>query len=148
MSAMQDKPFLLYLATSPYALAALLAQYDDTGKERAVYYISRVLVDYETHYSSMEKQCLALVFATQKLRHYLLHAEMHIIVKTDLLKHLFSSADLARRLAKWVMLLFEFDIKFVTQKSIKGQAVADQLADAPSSRSFLGWSRTAGVRRT
>lgn len=62
MLAMQDRSFLLYLAFSPYALATLLAQYDDVGKERVVYYTSHVLVDYETRYSSMEKQYLTLVF--------------------------------------------------------------------------------------
>lgn len=125
MLKMQDTPFLHYLATSPYALADLLAQYDDDGKEREVYYISRLLVNYETCYSPMDKQCITLIIATQKLRHYLLHAKTHVIVKSDLVKHLFSSSNLSRRLAKWVMLPFEFDIKFVTQKQIKGQVLVD-----------------------
>lgn len=40
-------------------------------------------------------------------------------------------ATLTRRLAKWVMILSEFDIKYVSRKAIKGQIIADQLAEAP-----------------
>lgn len=133
---MQDKPFLLYLFVSPHALTSFLVQYDDDGKQRVVYYIICILVDYEIHYSAMEKQCLAIVFATQKSRHYLLHVEPHVIVKSDLLKHLFTRIDLVGRLVKWVMLLSQFDIKFVTEKLIKGQVDVDQLEKSPSSHSF------------
>ena len=30
--------------------------------------------------------------------------------------------------AKWVLLLLEFDIKYVTQKFVKGRAIANHLA--------------------
>lgn len=48
------------------------------------------------------------------------------------LKHLFNKTNLSRCLAKCMMLLTEFDLKFVSQKSIKDQALTDHLADAPS----------------
>ena len=32
------------------------------------------------------------------------------------------------KIAKWVLLLSEFDIKYVTQKSVKGRAIVDHLA--------------------
>lgn len=136
MLGVQDRPFRLYVSASPHTLAALLAQHDDDGKDREVYYISRILVDYETCYCAMEKQCLGIIFTMQKLRHYLLHVETHVIVKCDHLIHLFSRTDLSGRLAKWVMLLSEFDLKFVSQKAIKGQALANQLAEALSPYSF------------
>ncbi|GLJ23983.1 hypothetical protein SUGI_0456280 [Cryptomeria japonica] len=58
------------------------------------------------------------------------------MVKFDPLKHLFSKTDLLGRLAKWVMMLTEFDIKFVSQRAIKGQALTDHLVEAPSPFSF------------
>ncbi|XP_059069422.1 uncharacterized protein LOC131859543 [Cryptomeria japonica] len=124
------------LSASSHALVTLLAQRDDEGRERAVYYIIRTLIDYESQSSTMEKQCLALVFETHKLRHYILHLEMQVIAKDDILKYLFAKSDLSGSLAKWVMLLSEFDLHFITQKSIKGQVISDQLADAPSTKSF------------
>ena len=55
----------------------------------------------------------------------------HLIAKIDPLKHLFSKATLTGRLAKWMMVLSEFDIEYIERKAIKGQAIADQLADFP-----------------
>lgn len=52
--------------------------------------------------------------------------------KFDPLKHLFNKIDRSRCLAKWVMLLTKFDLKFFLQKAIKGQALTDHLTDAPS----------------
>lgn len=74
--AMQGKPFILYLETSTHALATLLAQKDENNKEHIVYYISQTLIDYEKRYTMIEKQCLALVFTTIKLIHYLLNVEV------------------------------------------------------------------------
>lgn len=38
---------------------------------------------------------------------------------------------LTERIAKWVMILSEFDIKYIDRKSIKGKIITDQLAKAP-----------------
>ena len=49
----------------------------------------------------------------------------------DPLKYLMEKSVQDGRIAKWVLLLLEFDIKYVTQKSIKGRAIADHLANCP-----------------
>ena len=102
------------------ALGALLAQEDQNNKERAIYYISRTLVSYETKCSIIENVCLAVVFAFQKLCHYMLAHTTWLITKIDPLKYLLSKAALTGRLAKWVMILSEFDIEYVEYKTIKG----------------------------
>ena len=56
---------------------------------------------------------------------------VHLISKIDPLKYMLSKIALIGHLAKWVMLLSEFDIQYVDRKAIKGQAIADHLADAP-----------------
>jgi hypothetical protein len=53
-------------------------------------------------------------------------------MKFDPLKNLFKNNDFFGCLAKWVMLLIEFDLKFFSQKEIKEQALTDQLANSPS----------------
>ena len=58
------KPLLLYLATNPYAIGALIAQEDGGGTEQPVYYISCALKDTETHYPRAERACLAIVYAS------------------------------------------------------------------------------------
>ena len=59
-----------------------------------------------------------------------------LIAKIDPLKYLLSKAALTGWLAKWVMVLSEFDIEYIDRKSIKGQVISDQLADAPLSDSY------------
>ncbi|XP_015159785.1 uncharacterized protein [Solanum tuberosum] len=51
--------------------------------------------------------------------------------RMDPLKYIFQKAMPIEKLAKWQMLLSEFDIVYVTQKAIKAQALADHLAENP-----------------
>lgn len=83
------------------------------------------------NYTIIEKASLALVFASHKLRHYMLAHSIKLVAKIDPLKYLLSKATLTGRLAKWVMVLTEFDIEYVERKAIKGQVIADQIVDAP-----------------
>lgn len=54
---------------------------------------------------------------------------VHLVAKIDPLKYLLSKDAVIGRLAKWMMILLEFDIYYVKHKAIKGQAIADQLAN-------------------
>ena len=65
------RPLLLYLSISDMALGCMLAQIDDSGKKRAIYYLSKRMVEYEMNYVMIECLCLALVWATRRLRHYM-----------------------------------------------------------------------------
>jgi hypothetical protein len=56
-------PIILYIATQPCCIGALLAQHNDEGKEVACYYLSRTMVGAERNYSPIEKLCLALILA-------------------------------------------------------------------------------------
>ena len=55
---------LLHLLVSDIALGCMLVQLDDSGKERAIYYWSKRMLDYETRYVMIERFYLALVWAT------------------------------------------------------------------------------------
>ena len=122
---------ILYISATSVALGALLAQLDDNGNEQAIYYLSRTLVGYELNYTTIEKACLAVVFCTQKLRHYMLNHTTYLIAKIDPLKYLLLKVALTGGVAKWVLILSEFDIIYKDRKAIKGQVIAYQLAEAP-----------------
>ena len=109
-------------------MGAMLAQTVDK-EERAIYYISKKFQDYETRYTQLEKSCLALVWATKKLRHYMLAHTVHVYSKMDPIKYLFDKQILNGRLAQWTLLLSEFDLTYVPLKAIKGRAVSDFLAE-------------------
>ncbi|KAG9442616.1 hypothetical protein H6P81_018470 [Aristolochia fimbriata] len=133
MAPASGNPLLLYIAAQEKSLGALLAQNDDQGKERALYYLSRTMVGAELNYSPIEKTCLALIFVVQKLRHYLFAHSMNLISRANPLKYIMSKPMLSERLAKWALFLFEFEVSFIPQKAIKGQGLANFLADHPIS---------------
>lgn len=125
------KPLLLYITTTEISLGALLAQEDSTKKESAVYYINQALSGYELNYTFIEKSCLVVVFASQKIRHYMLAHTIKLITKIDPLKYLLSKVTQIGQLAKWVMILSEFDIHYIDRGVIKGQAIANHIVEAP-----------------
>jgi hypothetical protein len=103
------------------------------GKERVVFYLSRRILDVETRYPEIEKLCLCLFFTCTKLRHILLSAETIVICKSDVIKHMLSAPVLKGRLGKWMFALLEFDIRYQPVKAVKGQALADLIAERTSS---------------
>ena len=78
----------------------------------------------------IERFCLALVWATRRLRHFMTEYSMQLISHLDPLRYLFDIPVLTSRLMRLV-LLTEFDIQYVTQKSIKRSVLADHLASLP-----------------
>ncbi|GLU07027.1 hypothetical protein SLE2022_240070 [Rubroshorea leprosula] len=128
---LRGKPLILYISTANESVGCLLAQENSKKQEQAVYYLSRSLSQTEVKYSSVEKLCLALFFAAIKLRHYLLYSEVYVISKTDVIKYMLSRPLLRGRIGKWVLALSEFNLKYMPQKAVKGQALADFLADHP-----------------
>jgi hypothetical protein len=103
------------------------------GKERVVFYLSRRMLDAETRYPEIEKLYLCLFFTCTKLHHILLSAETIVICKLDVIKHMLSAPVLKGRLGKWMFALSEFDIRYQPAKAVKGQALADLVAERTSS---------------
>ena len=80
------RPLLLYLATNSYAIGALIAQKNGGGVKQPVYYISCALKDVETCYPRAKKACLAIVYASQRLRHYFLAYEVWLMTNSHAIK--------------------------------------------------------------
>ena len=87
--------------------------------------------DCEVRYSTIEKTCLSLVWAAQKLRHYMMAYLVQLLCWHDPNKFLFQKPAMVGRCVKWQVLLSRYDITFVMQRFMKGQAMADHLADFP-----------------
>ena len=58
---------------------------------------------------------------------------IHLVSRLDPLRYLFDRFVLIGRLMRWLVLLTEFDIQYVTQKSVKDSIVTDHLASLPVS---------------
>ena len=119
VSPTPGRPLLLYLSISDIALGYMLAQLDDSRNVQIIYYLSKRVLDYETRYVMIECFCLALVWATRRLRHYMIEYSMHLISRLDPLRYLFDRPTLVGRLMRWLVLLTKFDIHYITQKSIR-----------------------------
>ncbi|KAL6318214.1 hypothetical protein AAG906_035720 [Vitis piasezkii] len=61
-------PLLLYLSISDMALGCMLAQLDDSVKERAIYYLRKRMLEYEMRYIMIEHLCLALYVSHKSIK--------------------------------------------------------------------------------
>ena len=127
-----SRPLRLYLASNGEAIGALIAQEDESEIEKPVYYVSRALRAAETRYSWVEQTCLALVYASQRLRHYFLAHKIQLMTKSHPIRNLLHRPILSGRLAHWFLQLFHYEIITETPTAIKSQVIADLLAQ------FLG----------
>ena len=132
MPPMKGQPLKIYLSAAKESIGCLLAQNDVEGHEQAIYYLSRVLNSTDTRSTPIEKLCLALYFACMKLRHYLIKSQVYVVSQTDLKKYMLSRSLITGRIDKWSLSLLEFTLVYFPQKSVKGQALANFLADNPS----------------
>ena len=126
-SLVVDEVFFAYIVVILYAISFVLI-WVDSGIQRSVYYVRKSLNEAEVHYLPLEKAILAVVHDTRKLSYYF---QTHtVVVFTQLpLKSILRSADYTRRIAKWGTILGAFDIKYMSRTSIKGQVLADLVAE-------------------
>ena len=104
-----DLPFELMCDVSDYAIGAVLGQ----KRERifqVIHYASRTLNVAQLNYATTKKELLAIVFAFDKFRPYLIGKK--VIVHTDhsAIKYLMTKNDAKPRLIRWVLLLQEFNL--------------------------------------
>lgn len=99
-------------------------------KKRVIYYNNWTLVGYDLNYTLIQRASLVVIFASQKLQHYMLKHKIKLIARIEPLKYLLNKATFIGRLAKWVMIFNEFGIEYVEKKATKGQVIVDQLVEA------------------
>jgi hypothetical protein len=120
------EPFEIMCDASNYAVGAVLGQRIDK-LPHVIYYAIRTLNDAQLNYSTTEKELLAVIFALDKFRSYLLGSKIIIYLDHAALKYLFSKKDAKSRLIRWILLLQKFEIEIKDKKGTEN-VVANHLS--------------------
>ena len=119
----------LYIIASDTTIGSMLAQEGDSGVERPIYYLSRILIDAETRYNMIEKLFLCLYFLCMKLKQYIKPIDVYVSSHFDVIKHMLSKPILHSRIGKWALALIEFSLTYMPLRAMKGQIVANFIVD-------------------
>ena len=83
---------------------------------RAIYYANKTINEAQENYSTTKNEMLAMVFACEKFRPYILRS--HVIIHTyhAVIKYLMAKKEVKLRLIIWVLLRQEFDLEIKDKK--------------------------------
>ena len=119
-------PFELMCDASDYAVGAVLGQRKE-GKPHVIYYASRTLNSAQMNYTTTEKELLAVIFALDKFRSYLIGSSTVVYSDHAAVRYLMSKQDAKPRLIRWILLLQEFNLTIKDKKGVEN-VVADHLS--------------------
>ena len=119
-------PFEIMCDASNFVVGAVLGQKEGRASY-VIYYASRTLDGAQCNYSTTEKELLAIVFALEKFRSYLLGTKVIIYSDHAALKYLLNKKEAKPRLIRWILLLQEFNLEINDKRGAENM-VADHLS--------------------
>lgn len=121
-----SKDFILTTDASNLALGAVLSQ-GNIGSDKPIAYASRTLNSSELNYSTIEKELLAIVWATKYFRPYLYGRKFKIVTDHRPLQWVMSLKEPGSRLTRWRLKLCEYNFTTVYKQG-KSNTNADALS--------------------
>ena len=105
-------PIFVHTDASDYGIGAYLFQVID-GKERPVAFMSRALTAVECKWSTIEKECYAIVCALKKFEHLI--RDTHFTLRTDHKNLTYVNDSVCPKVRRWKMLIseYDFDIEYI-----------------------------------
>jgi len=100
---------------SSITLEEILTHLGEGDIDQPIAFSRRKLSDSEQNYNTTEREGLAIVYALQKFKHYLLHQHFNIFIDHSSLKYLVNKPMLEGRICRWLFLFQEFDFEVVVK---------------------------------
>nr|GEX61344.1 reverse transcriptase domain-containing protein [Tanacetum cinerariifolium] len=89
---------------------------------RPIHYASKTMNQAEANYTTTKKEMLAVVYAFEKFRSYLIMNKSIVYTDHSALKYLFAKKDAKARLLRWILLLYEFDFNVIDSRGAENYA--------------------------
>ncbi|GJY15223.1 reverse transcriptase domain-containing protein [Tanacetum coccineum] len=116
-----DLPFEIMCNASDYVVGAVLGK-RKTKHFQPIHYASKTMTDAQAYYTTTEKELLAVVYAFEKFRPYLVLSKTIVYTDHSALKYLLAKQYAKLRLLWWILLLQEFDVIIRDKKGAKNLA--------------------------
>ncbi|KAK1603643.1 hypothetical protein QYE76_027316, partial [Lolium multiflorum] len=123
-------PFEIMCDASDFAVGAVLGQRVNK-KLNVIHYASKTLDAAQRNYATTEKELLAVVFACDKFRSYIVDSKVTIHTDHAAIRYLMQKKDAKPRLIRWVLLLQEFDLHIVDRKGADNLSRLENIAYDP-----------------
>ena len=105
----------MHVDASSIALGAVLAQPGAGQIDHPISFASRKLPTAEKNYTTTEREGLAMVYALQKFRHYLLGSHFKMFTDHSSLRYLVNKPVLGGRICRWLILFQEYDFEIIVK---------------------------------
>jgi len=110
-------------------VGSTLSQLDENGHDHPIHFANKQLASVEKNYTMIEQEGLVVIFFLKKFRHYLLGYKAKIVTDHKALTYLVSKLNPSGQLARWLLLMEEFDIDIVHRPG-RGHGNVDGLTRA------------------
>jgi hypothetical protein len=111
----EKKTCHMQVDASTIALGAFFAQPRACDLDHHISLARRKLSDSNQNYNKSERESLAMVYALQKFRHYLLGKHFKMFIDHSALKYLVNKPMLRGRIYRWLLLFQEFDFEVIVK---------------------------------
>jgi hypothetical protein len=129
--------FHVLIDASQLVVGAILAHNPTSKIGQPVMYSSKLLNYVEINYITIEREALAMVYALQKFKHYLLGNMFTLYVDHMALVYLVNKPQVFHRLTKWILLFLIYDFKIVYKPS-RSHLMANALSTLPNQTRLVG----------
>jgi hypothetical protein len=140
-----ENKFHIHVDASGISLGAILVQPREGAMDHPIYFSSRKLSQAQCNYTITEREGLAMIYALQKFRHYLLGSYFNFFTDQSTLKYLVNKPVLEGIICQWLLFFQEFYFEVIIKPGRcnvgpdhlsrlasreSGKAVDDQIPDA------------------